>query len=102
MLPHVVLTSTCMKAGRNVLGELTQLFASHKLPTASFATGGQRSSPIHHARTDLRADLLSALRARMQKSAAGGRRGWATMRAAGRCTRTRTSRSGSSWCWRTW
>lgn len=44
MLPHVVLTSTCMKAGRNVLGELTQLFASHKLPTASFATGGQQIS----------------------------------------------------------
>jgi hypothetical protein len=38
-----------MKAGRNVLGELTQLFASHKLPTASFATGGQRSFPTQRA-----------------------------------------------------
>jgi hypothetical protein len=42
-LPHVVLTSTCMKAGRDVLGDLSQLFSSHKLPVSNFATGGQRA-----------------------------------------------------------
>jgi hypothetical protein len=40
-LPHVVLTGSRLKAGSNVLQDVTNLFASRKLPLDRFATGGQ-------------------------------------------------------------